>query len=196
MIMFFSSDTNLEDLNLSLQDSILHLKKLVGCSDLLATNYNENVLYDDGTCEYECTDTWDDLIDYSCIESAYPEVCSPYVVYRKSTEANHIENPGGNLLRCTPTIQRFSSAHVGGEMGVPTITCRLKGICTILSTGGIALLYNPCVDSSVIDALEAFACARASDDGGTFRYILTPYHDLPTNIAGVGLGVVLFQQLF
>ena len=37
----------------------------------------------------------------------------------------------------------------------------------------------------MIDALEAFACARAADDGGAFRYILTPYHDMPTNIAVV-----------
>lgn len=190
----FSSDTHLEDLNLSLQDSILHLNKLVGCNDLLATNYNENVLYDDGTCEYECTDTWDDLIDYSCIGSADPEVCSPYVVYRKSTEANHIGNPGGICYDVHPPS---SGSHrpMWGKWGTYDYMPPQRYLHN-LEHGGIALLYNPCVDSSVIDALEAFACARASDDGGTFRYILTPYHDLPTNIAVLAWEWSYFNNCF
>jgi len=54
-----------------------------------------------------------------------------------------------------------------------------------LEHGGAVLLYHPCADASVVDALREYARARADDDGGAFRWILTPYPDLPTAVAVV-----------
>ena len=54
-----------------------------------------------------------------------------------------------------------------------------------LEHGGAVFLYHPCASIETVDALRAFAQARADDDGGAFRWILTPYADLPTAIAVV-----------
>jgi hypothetical protein len=54
-----------------------------------------------------------------------------------------------------------------------------------LEHGGAALLFHPCADDATVDALRDFARARADDDGGAFRWILTPYADLPSAIAVV-----------
>ena len=186
--------SDLEDANSALQDSIIHLSSKMGCSDLLAANYDENALYDDGSCTYECTETWDDMIDYSCKGTAYPDACGPYIVYRKNTEANHIQNPGGICYDVHPPS---SGSHrpMWGKWGKYDYMPPQRYLHNI-EHGGIAILYNPCVDSSVIDALEAFTCSRAADDGGAFRYILTPYHDLPTNIAVVAWEWSYFNNCF
>ena len=52
-----------------------------------------------------------------------------------------------------------------------------------LEHGGIALLYNPCASEDMIDSLRTLACSRPDDDGGPFRWVLTPYVGLETNIA-------------
>ena len=175
--------SDVEDVNTALLDSIVDLNSKMGCKDLLATNYDEEALYDDGSCTYECSETWDDIIDYSCKGTAYAASCDPYIVYRKSTEANHIQNPGGICYDVHPPA---SGSHrpMWGKWGKYDYMPPQRYLHNI-EHGGIAILYHPCVDASVIDALEAFACARAADDGGAFRYILTPYHDMPTNIAVV-----------
>lgn len=54
-----------------------------------------------------------------------------------------------------------------------------------LEHGGIAFLYHPCVDPSVVDALRAIARAMPGDETGDFRWILAPYPGLPSAIAVV-----------
>ncbi len=54
-----------------------------------------------------------------------------------------------------------------------------------LEHGGAALLYHPCADSEDVDALREFARARAADDGGDFRWVLTPFGGLPSAVAVV-----------
>lgn len=54
-----------------------------------------------------------------------------------------------------------------------------------LEHGGVAFLYHPCADAALIDALREHARARPADDGGEFRWVLTPYPELPTAIAVV-----------
>lgn len=54
-----------------------------------------------------------------------------------------------------------------------------------LEHGGIAFLYHPCVEDEVVDALRALARARPEDETGAFRWVLTPYPDLPSAIAVV-----------
>ena len=57
-----------------------------------------------------------------------------------------------------------------------------------LEHGGIALLYHPCADAATVDALRDYARARPADDGGDFRWVLTPAPDLPTAIAVLAWG--------
>ena len=52
-----------------------------------------------------------------------------------------------------------------------------------LEHGGIAFLVHPCASADDVAALRAIAESREVDDGGPFRWVLTPYPDLPTNIA-------------
>lgn len=59
-----------------------------------------------------------------------------------------------------------------------------------LEHGGIALLYHPCAPTEMVDALRALARARPADDTGLFRWVLTPYADLPTPIAVASWGWV------
>ncbi|MCA9560945.1 MAG: DUF3105 domain-containing protein [Myxococcales bacterium] len=54
-----------------------------------------------------------------------------------------------------------------------------------LEHGGAALLYHPCAPAETVDALRAYADGRPDDEGGPFRYVLTPYPDLPTTVAVV-----------
>lgn len=54
-----------------------------------------------------------------------------------------------------------------------------------LEHGGAAFLYHPCADAALVDALRTYAQARPADDGGAFRWVLTPYPDLPSTFAVV-----------
>lgn len=57
-----------------------------------------------------------------------------------------------------------------------------------LEHGGVAFLYHPCADDALVDALRAVAHARPDDDGGPFRWVMTPYPGLPTAVAVVSWG--------
>ena len=52
-----------------------------------------------------------------------------------------------------------------------------------LEHGGIALLYHPCAPQTLIDDLRAFARSLPDDGSGPFRWIMTPYDNLPSAIA-------------
>lgn len=54
-----------------------------------------------------------------------------------------------------------------------------------LEHGGVAFLYDPCAPTELVDALRVFAQSQPEDDGGPFRWVLTPYPDLPTPVAAV-----------
>lgn len=54
-----------------------------------------------------------------------------------------------------------------------------------LEHGGIAFLYHPCAEAELVDALRALARARPEDETGAFRWVLTPYPELPSAIAVV-----------
>lgn len=54
-----------------------------------------------------------------------------------------------------------------------------------LEHGGVALLYNPCADAAVVTALHTYAASRPDDEGGQFRWVLTPYPGLSTTVAVV-----------
>ncbi len=60
-----------------------------------------------------------------------------------------------------------------------------------LEHGGVVLLYS-CADGcpELRDALIAWAQAQPADDGGAFRYIVTPWAGMSTPIAAVAWGAV------
>jgi hypothetical protein len=54
--------------------------------------------------------------------------------------------------------------------------------------GGAAFLYDPCVLTDVVSSIRTYAQSREPDDGGVFRWIMTPYPGLPTPVAVVSWG--------
>ncbi len=61
-----------------------------------------------------------------------------------------------------------------------------------LEHGGVALLYHPCAPPEIIEELKTLAqgVPEANDGGGPFRWVLTPFADLPSTIAVVTWGKV------
>lgn len=54
-----------------------------------------------------------------------------------------------------------------------------------LEHGGIAFLYDPCVDAGTISTLREYARGMPDDDSGPFRWVLTPYPGLGRAVAVV-----------
>ena len=54
-----------------------------------------------------------------------------------------------------------------------------------LEHGGIAFLYDPCVDDGLVTQLRGLARAMDPDGDGAFRWVLTPYPNLPARVAAV-----------
>ena len=47
-----------------------------------------------------------------------------------------------------------------------------------LEHGGMAILYHPCAPEALIDALRSWAQNVPADEGGPFRWVMTPYPGL------------------
>ena len=60
-----------------------------------------------------------------------------------------------------------------------------------LEHGGVALLYHPCADAALVEALQELARTRPEDATGPFRYVLTPYIGLPSAV-----GVVAWERTY
>ncbi len=60
-----------------------------------------------------------------------------------------------------------------------------------LEHGGVALLYHPCADAVLVEALQELAGTRPEDATGPFRYVLTPYIGLPSAV-----GVVAWEWTY
>ncbi|MFT6396979.1 MAG: hypothetical protein ACJAYU_001723 [Bradymonadia bacterium] len=65
-----------------------------------------------------------------------------------------------------------------------------------LEHGGAAFLYDPCVEHTLIEELRAYATAVEPDDGGDFRWILTPAPGLASPVAVVTWGHALEMTCF
>lgn len=61
-----------------------------------------------------------------------------------------------------------------------------------LEHGGVALLYHPCAGDEAVETLRAYAHGRAADEGGPFRWVLTPWQGLPTKTAVVAWEIATF----
>lgn len=154
-----------------------------GCIDSEALNFNSLATEDNGTCLYYCPESIDDIVDYTCHDEAFPTNCSPLIINEPSDGAGHFNNPTGLCYNESPPS---SGPHrsMWGRWGEYNYMPPQRYIHN-LEHGGIALLYHPCAPVELIDSLRSIACSRPTDDGGDFRWILTPYVDLPTNIAVV-----------
>jgi len=173
-----SGCTNYNDIQLSC------LGYIAGCMDIEALNYNEFATQDDGSCEYECPSSDDDLIDASCQGEAYSIDCnSEQIIHKESGQVYHLDNPAGICYEDNPPS---SGVHrpMWGKWGEYSYMPAQRYLHN-LEHGGIALLYDPCLDPVLIDELRLLACSRPDDDGGEFRWVMTPYPGLPTNIAVV-----------
>lgn len=65
-----------------------------------------------------------------------------------------------------------------------------------LEHGGIALLHHPCATEETIAELRTFAAAQPIDDGGPFRVVMSPFPDLPTDVAVLAWGERLLTNCF
>ncbi len=154
-----------------------------GCTDSVAVNYNQLATVDDGSCEYFCPESFNDMQDYSCAGTSFSDDCETLIINKPSTGGGHYNFPVGLCYEDTPPS---SGPHrpMWGKWGAYEYMPPQRYIHN-LEHGGIALLYNPCVEQSIIDSLLAFACSKPNDDGGEFRWVLTPYVGLPTKFAVV-----------
>tara|TARA_E500000178_G_scaffold355101_2_gene426478 strand:+ start:686 stop:2605 length:1920 start_codon:yes stop_codon:yes gene_type:complete len=165
--------------------SILPLKSFsqdfYGCIDSLALNFNSSAVFSDSSCYFICEESIDDIIDFNCNGQAYNIVNSPQVSFLQSSGASHINNPIGLCYDQNPPS---SGPHrsMWGRWGEYEYMPPQRYLHN-MEHGGITFLYHPCVDLNIIDSLRAFACSIPEDDGGDFRFILSPYPDLPSNIA-------------
>jgi hypothetical protein len=130
---------------------------------------------------FETGDT--DMVDFTCQDSSWaPAACEAGTVAETTgASGTHTDEPEVIEYDDVPAS---AGPHRGvwGLWGEYEFMPPQRYIHN-LEHGGVALLYNPCAPAEVVDSLREFARARPDDDGGEFRWILTPYPGLPTTVA-------------
>ena len=172
MNVSLSNNGECDDLEAIMLDCLGYIE---GCTDIEALNYSENATVDNGSCEYFCPESIDDIVDFSCDGNAYPLNCEPEIINEPSDGAGHYNNPIG---LCYDESPPSSGPHrsMWGRWGEYEYMPPQRYIHN-LEHGGIAILYHPCVEKEIVDSLRTLACSRPDDDGGEFRWVLTPYVD-------------------
>ncbi|MEL6177902.1 MAG: DUF3105 domain-containing protein, partial [Myxococcota bacterium] len=129
-----------------------------------------------------------DLVDYSCNDPNWTagEASTTMVDEPECTSAQHVPEPVEIPYTDTPPACGPHRPQ-WGVWGEYTFLPPQRFLHN-LEHGGIALLYHPCADTTLVDALRAYAQARQADDGGDFRWVLTPYPELPTAFAALAWG--------
>ncbi len=129
-----------------------------------------------------------DMVEYACVETSWQagECVAGTVVETDGESGNHVNEP-------TPIEYDTNPPTAGPHRGVWGVWGEYEFMppqryIHNLEHGGIAFLYHPCVGSEVVDQLRALARAWPADDGGEFRWILTPYPALESAIAVVAWG--------
>ena len=118
------------------------------------------------------------------VESWSPPACAP-------GEIAHQENKGGDHVPLTEAIVYEDNPPASGphravwaKWGEYEYLPPERWLGN-LEAGGVALLYHPCADVGVKDALRALAKARPDDDGGPFRWVISPHTPLAATVAVV-----------
>jgi len=137
-----------------------------------------------GTIQEEATDI--DRVDATCTSGPRTlEICGPGVVENKpdAKKPNHVLEPAPITYADSPPS---SGDHrpAWGRWGEYDYLPPQRWLHN-LEHGGLAFLYDPCAPIEVINALRAYVRALPEDDSGPFRWVLTPYPDLPTPVAAV-----------
>lgn len=121
--------------------------------------------------------------DYSCRSAAWaPGDCdSPRVLFDPNTARSHVLGDiDYNEAPPSSGSHNPSWAKWGEYEYLPP-----ENWLHNLEHGGVALLYHPCADEELVDSLRESARSRPEDDGGPFRWVLTPFIDLPSAFAVV-----------
>jgi len=126
-----------------------------------------------------------DMQDPTCKDSAWqaPARAVPLVRHATATSDNHI--PAGIALAVSPHppssgTHRPDWAKWGEYSYLPP-----QRWLHNLEHGGVALLYHPCAGKAVKEALYKLAKSIPDDATGRFRFVLTPYPELPSAVAAV-----------
>ena len=123
-----------------------------------------------------------DSFDFACVDADWaPGACEAgQGETHESRGAQHIDEAEPIAYDLTPPVadnHRGTWARWGEYESLPP-----QRWLHNLEHGGMTLLYHPCAPAEMVDELREIARAR----GDEYRWILTPYADLPTAIAVVG----------
>lgn len=126
-----------------------------------------------------------DMVPYTCEDSGWtPGPCVAGNTFNvEGTARNHVSEPEVIVYDAVPPVvgpHRPSWAKWGEYEFLPP-----QRYLHNAEHGGVALLYNPCASAEVVDALRSFAQERPADDGGAFRWVLTPAPGLTSAVAAV-----------
>ncbi|MEE3037770.1 MAG: DUF3105 domain-containing protein, partial [Bacteroidota bacterium] len=154
-----------------------------GCTDSLANNFNPEANIDNGDCDYclNFLNSLNDIVDYSCDDSQEFDTINTIIENNPNTGSPHINLPNEICYTISPPSSgphRSSWAKWGEYEYLPP-----QRWLHNLEHGGIAFLYHPCAEQSVIDSLRNIACSMPDDETGAFRWVLTPYPNLPSKIS-------------
>ena len=127
-------------------------------------------------------DNPDLAVDWSCQDDAWaPGACGPpTTTFAESIGATHIDVPEPLAYEASPPS---SGPHrpQWGKWGEYEFMPPQRWLHN-LEHGGVAILYHPCADAALVESLRAFAQAQPDDDGGAFRWVLSPYVDAPAAV--------------
>lgn len=126
-----------------------------------------------------------DLLDPACVDEGWApgECVAGMGVHHDSRGNAHIRDDEPIEYELSPPSSGDHRARWGrwGEYSYMPPQRWLHN----LEHGGVALLYHPCADEAVTDALREIARARPEDETGPFRWVMTPYVGLPSAVAVV-----------
>lgn len=160
---------------------LLGTTTLLGCGDDASDDADTGMGSEPDAVGFDVGDT--DMVEYSCQDPSWTAAACVEGVVTDSPGDNgvHIDEPEAITYDDVPPS---AGPHRGmwGAWGEYEFMPPQRYIHN-LEHGGVALLYHPCAPAEVVDQLRTFAQNRPPDDGGDFRWILTPYPDLPSTIA-------------
>lgn len=149
---------------------------LVACDDAAEAEKDATPQTDGGFPDHGI-----DTFDPRCLDEAWmPPPCAEGVGERHDSRGNqHLPLDQAITYDLSPP----SSGHHRGDWarwGEYTSLPPQRWLHN-LEHGGVAFLYHPCAPAAMVDDLRAVIAERPAD----FRWVLTPYADLPTAVAVV-----------